>query len=371
MKSLKRILGAIRRADQTFSLIKNNDRIALGISGGKDSMVMLNALSLYQKFHVAKFEIVPVILDLGFPSFDASILYKYCESLGLTLHVIDEKQVYEILSLHKKDNKLPCSICSKMKKAAINKAANELGCNKVAFAHHKDDAIETLFMNEIYGGKIATFEPMMKLVRANITFIRPLIFVSEEDIVSCVKEENIPVFKSHCPNDGFTMRQEIKDILCDLYEKYPQAKVNFLNMLTKYELEGTWKDNILINIEGSKYSLRPVILKSDLLEEVKLGIDVNSYDDEFDHYLIKNKNGKIIGRVCALYINKKVYIKGFYLKDFTTLQFRKVISYFERTYLKEASPIEIIILDKNYKKEFLSLGYIKKDDRLTKLSYIK
>ncbi len=371
MKSLNRILGNIRRADQLFSLIKNGDKVALGISGGKDSLVMLKAMSIYQKFGIHKFEIYPVILDLGFPNFDPKPLEEFCASLGLKLVVSEEKQVYEILSLHKKDDMLPCSICSKMKKAAINKVANEIGCNKVAFAHHGDDAIETLIMNEIYGGKIATFEPKMKLVRAGITFIRPLILAREDEIIRCAKEENLPILKSHCPNDGYTKRKDIKDMLENIYKEYPSSKENFLNMLLKYNLEATWKDNLSINIEKSKYSLRPVIKKEDLLVEYSFLTSLNDYDSEFDHYIVLNKQENPIGIVHARFINNKVYIKNLIFKSPTIMKYRKVLGYFERHYLLEVNPIHVHVLDKLPASIYKELGYKKEKNHLVKTVYVK
>ena len=199
MKSIKTILGGIRQADQKYSLFNEKDRIAIGLSGGKDSMALLTALNLYKKFDFVNFEIVPITLDLGFPGFDFKPIRKYVEYLGLKLVEVDSKDVYKILKEQKKDAKhLPCSICSRMKKAAMNKAAKANGCNKVAFAHHADDAIETLFLNEIHGGRVATFQPKMHLEREDITFIRPFIHVREDDIKSFVKEENIPFYSSHC-----------------------------------------------------------------------------------------------------------------------------------------------------------------------------
>ena len=193
MKTMRSILGLIRKADQKFDFFNENDRVLIGISGGKDSMVLLKALSQYQHFNCVNFEIVPVILDLGFDGFDSEPIKKYVKSLGLELIVVDSREVYKILKVQQKDSPhLPCSICSRMKKAAINKAAKELGCNKVAFAHHGDDAIETLFMNEIFGGRIASFQPKMHLDRADIEFIRPLILCHEDMIIHAQKEEKIP-----------------------------------------------------------------------------------------------------------------------------------------------------------------------------------
>ncbi len=270
MKAIKTILGLIRQADQKFNLFEENDRIMIGVSGGKDSMVLAHALSIYSRFSFANFKIVPAILDLGFDGFDARNMKEYFKSLNLDLKVIDARDVYQILKLQQKGKEhLPCSICSRMKKAAINKAAKKYKCNKVAFAHHADDAIETLFMNEIYGGRIATFEPKMLLERANVEFIRPLILVRENDIIAYQKEENIPVFPSHCPNDGITKRAEIKSLLNDIYKKYPSAKDNFLTMLSNYSKEKLFYDHINYKIEKTPISFRPVISLNDEVIDAK------------------------------------------------------------------------------------------------------
>lgn len=150
MKAIRTVLACIRKADNKYNLINHGDRIVVGLSGGKDSVALLYTLHLYQKFSHTDFVVQPVTLDLGFDGFDASKMQEFCQSLGYNLIVSDSREVYPILKAHQGDEKhLPCSICSRMKKAAINKVANDLGFNKVAFAHHADDAIETLFMNEI------------------------------------------------------------------------------------------------------------------------------------------------------------------------------------------------------------------------------
>ena len=144
MKAIRTVLACIRKADQMYNLINHGDKIMIGLSGGKDSVALTYALSLYQKFSHTDFVIQPVMLDLGFPGFNPYEMNKFCESLGLKLMVVDNTEVYRILQIQQKDKEhLPCSICSRMKKASMNKIAKELGFNKVSFAHHADDAIET------------------------------------------------------------------------------------------------------------------------------------------------------------------------------------------------------------------------------------
>lgn len=290
MKELRTILGLIRRADQRFDFFHEGDKIMLGISGGKDSMLLALAMKQYQMFDCVNFEIVPAILDLGFPGFDAKPIKKWFKENDMDLKVIDSKDVYQILKVQQKDAKiLPCSICSRMKKAAINKAAKELGCNKVAFAHHGDDAVETLFMNEIFGGRIATFQPKMFLERAKIEFVRPLILVHEKDIIRACKEENIPSFSSHCPNDGNTMRHEMKQLLDGIYKKYPSAKDNFFLMMENYEKEQLYYYDLFYKIEREDISLKPVISSKDSLVELEIRnkLSILNFDDRVRFIIYK------------------------------------------------------------------------------------
>lgn len=259
MKEIKNILASIRIADDKYNLIEKGDKIAIGISGGKDSMTLLYALNLYSKFDHCNFEIVPVILDLGFDNFNPEPLKTYIKQLGYNLVVYDARTVYPILKANQKDkNHLPCSICSRMKKCVMDKAAKELGCNKVAFAHHVTDAIETLAMNAIYGGRLATFSPKMHLTKDDITFIRPLILVNEASIKKVVKEENIMFLPSTCPADKHTEREEIKNDLELVYTKYPSSKQNFINMLNNMETFDIWQDKEINHIEQTPISIKEV-----------------------------------------------------------------------------------------------------------------
>lgn len=288
MKAIRTVLACIRKADQKYNLINHGDKIVIGLSGGKDSLALTYALTLYHKFSHTDFVIQPVILDLGFDRFDSSKLSAWCESLGLKLIVNDSKEVYKILLAAQDDHKhLPCSICSKMKKAAINKVANDLGFNKVAFAHHADDAIETLLMNEIYGGRVATFSPKMHLEKADITFIRPLSLVRESDIVRLCKEENLPVMDSICPADKHTTREDIKVLLENIYKQYPFAKENFLTMLDNYEKQDIWDKEVFHQVNQCGLTLKPVLsaMDANILHELRYEVFVKemgiSMEDEF------------------------------------------------------------------------------------------
>ena len=305
MKAIRTVLACIRKADQQYNLINHGDKILIGLSGGKDSVVLTYALSLYQKFSHTDFKIQPVILDLGFPNFNPYEMNKFCESLGLKLMVVDNTEVYRILQIQQKDKEhLPCSICSRMKKASMNKVANMIGFNKVAFAHHADDAIETYMMNSLFGGRIASFAPKMHLERANITFIRPLINVRESDIIKLVKEENLPVLASGCPANMHTRREDMKNLIKDIYKKWPIAKDNLLTMLSNYEKEDIWGKEIYHQINQDGLTLKPVISAMDMMHVLDIRTKVfiqeqncpyeievvEKEEKESHHYLIYNKD---------------------------------------------------------------------------------
>ena len=288
MKAIRVLLACIRRADQRFDLFHHGDKIIIGLSGGKDSIALTYCLHLYRKFSHVDFEIQPVILDLGFPNFNPEKLSQFVESLGMKLIVSDNKDVFPVLKANQGNHShLPCSICSRMKKAAINKVAKDLGYNKVAFAHHADDAIETLFMNEMYGGRIATFSPMMHLEKANIDFIRPFIYVREKDIQRFVKEENLPVFTSFCPADKFTTREDIKNTLNEIYHKYDNSYDGFLSMLENYEHLDIWDKQIYEQVSQDGLTLKPLIYKDDasyahiIRNEVFIKEQGVSFEEEF------------------------------------------------------------------------------------------
>lgn len=237
---LHTILGDIRKADQDYHLIDDGDRIAVGVSGGKDSMVLLTALHMYSKFADRNFEVVGIHIKLGFPNMDFSEVVAFCRQQSITFYQFDS-QVYEILKRNPdKEGNIKCSLCSKFKKATVIDAAKKLNCTKVAFGHHSDDAVETLLMNAIHGGKLATFLPKMYMSRTDTIFIRPLVYSYESDILSALERNQIPFVKSTCPNDGYTERQAMKDMLQEFYRSYPMAQKNFIRMLYNEDQVELW-----------------------------------------------------------------------------------------------------------------------------------
>lgn len=290
MKYFRQVLAKIKEADTKFNLINNGDKIVVGISGGKDSIVLFEALHTYHHYAKKQFTLVPVILDLGFDAFDANTYVTHFKSRGYELLISDAKSVYKILEIQQVQQrltKLPCSICSKMKKAAINKVANELGANKVAFAHHIDDALETMVMNMISGGRLATFQPKMHLERADITFIRPLILANETMISKTLHELNLPLLTYACPNNKKTRREDIKNLLRSVYDTYPSAEQNFELLLTNANEFNLWYEAFdeelldhvrLVKVHTPAQMSKALYIRTKVFVEEK-GISI---DDEFD-----------------------------------------------------------------------------------------
>lgn len=228
---MRKIVGNIIKANKIFNLIENGDRICVGISGGKDSMSLLFALNLYRKIAQKEgvdFEIVGVHLKLNLCAVDYDSLKDYWNEQGIEFY-LEDTQMGEILKANMKKQKIQCSLCSKMKKAILIDAAKKYHCNKVAMGHHADDAIETLFLNLINEGRIATFKPKMYLDRTNIWFIRPLITCREKDIISASKNLNMPILPCGCPMEGFTQRDNMKIFLKNNFYMNPKWRASYKN----------------------------------------------------------------------------------------------------------------------------------------------
>lgn len=277
----RKLLAAIRRADFDFGLFEKGDKIMVGVSGGKDSMVLLYLLSIYQKFADKDFSFVGVMLDLGFPKNDLNPIFEFTKRLEIPFQIVDAREVYPILSQHMKGTQLPCSICSRMKKASINKAAHDLGFSKVSFAHHADDAIETLLMNMTHGGRLATFAPKMFLERSKIEFIRPLIYCREDDITRLASQCEIPIVKSTCTNDKTSERAVFKHILDRHYEKFADAHDNFLTMLLNEEKSDLWF-NMLGYSNGDNVFIKKAITAEEMNQAVYIRTEVFLKEQKID-----------------------------------------------------------------------------------------
>lgn len=233
---LQQVLSNVRKAIDDYKMIQDGDRVAVGISGGKDSLTLLYALSNLQRFYPHKFELCAVTVDLGFDNVNYDEISKLCKDLGVEYHIIKTEIAKIIFDIRQERN--PCSLCSKMRKGALNDAIKELGCNKVAYAHHKDDVVETFLMSLIYEGRLHTFTPVTFLDKTEITVIRPLIYLNESEVIGFINKNSIPVTKSPCPADGHTKREYIKQTLRQLNLDNPGVKDRMFTAITNGNLEG-------------------------------------------------------------------------------------------------------------------------------------
>lgn len=231
----KKILGQTRKAVQDYQMIEENDRIAVGVSGGKDSMSLLYALSLLQKFYPVKFKLHAITILSGLNDFDPAPLRSFIEGLGIPYTVEETyigKLVFEV-----REEKNPCSLCANMRRGALNNIALNHHCNKVALGHNRDDVIETYMMSMLYAGSLHTFSPVTHMDRKSVHIIRPFLYCKEHDILGYVKQNNIPVLKNPCPYAGKSKRQEIKEMLRDLTKTIPDAKSNIFGAIQR---SGQW-----------------------------------------------------------------------------------------------------------------------------------
>ncbi|MCQ2598582.1 MAG: tRNA 2-thiocytidine(32) synthetase TtcA [Treponema sp.] len=229
--TLQRLYSYTRQCIQQFDLIQEGDKIAVGISGGKDSLALLYALAGLRNFFPKKFEIIAVTADLGFGEFDLSGIKKLCEELEVEYHVI-KTDIAEILK-QKIQKGSYCAMCAKLRKGAINNFAKEHGCTKVAYAHHQDDMIETMMLSLIYEGQFFTFGPKTYYKEADITVIRPLINIPEKQIIGFRNKYNLPCVKNPCPHDGITRREYIKNLVSQISRENPGAKTKMYNAILK------------------------------------------------------------------------------------------------------------------------------------------
>ena len=234
---MRKMLSYLRRAIDDYHMIAENDVIAVGISGGKDSIVLFRAMMLLKQFYPIPFQFMGITVDLGFDTpLKTAEIKKMAEENNIPYHVI-KTQIKEIVfDIRQEEN--PCSLCAKLRKGALMDYAKGLGCNKVALGHHYDDVVETFFMKLFYEGNIGCFSPVTYLSRKDITQIRPLIFSPEAEIKSTAERLNLPVFKNPCPNDGESKRQEIKDLIYNLRKDYPDLKEKVFGGLCRAKLSG-------------------------------------------------------------------------------------------------------------------------------------
>lgn len=235
---MKQILGQLRRADQEFGMIARGDRVAVGVSGGKDSLLLLYALAQYRKFAPQPFELSAITVTMGMEPFDLGGVRALCDALEVP-YFVKETQIGKIV-FEDRAEKNPCALCSKMRRGVLAKTCAEQGVQKLALGHHRDDALETLMMSVFYEGRLRTFQPVTELERSGVIQIRPLIFLSERQIVNAQRKLNLPTVPSPCPANGETRRQEMKLLLNELSRRYPNAREQMLSALLRQDQYGLW-----------------------------------------------------------------------------------------------------------------------------------
>ncbi|MBQ5613245.1 MAG: tRNA 2-thiocytidine(32) synthetase TtcA [Clostridia bacterium] len=236
MEHIKRILSFTRRALDDYEMIRPGDRVAVGVSAGKDSLTLLCAMAELRRFYPVPFELVAVTIDMKAGEGDFSAIRALCEKLDVPYHVIPTEISHIIFDVRREKN--PCSLCAKMRRGALHNAAKELGCNVVALGHHFDDAVETFMLNLFFEGRLGCFSPVSYLSRTDLRLIRPMIYMPEKDVRYFAKKAELPVLASTCPADGNTQREEMKKLLAELDRKHDGLRYRIFGAMQRGEIDG-------------------------------------------------------------------------------------------------------------------------------------
>ena len=238
MNEMRRMLSFVRRAVDEYGMIDDGDRIAVGISGGKDSLTMLEVLAALRIFYPKKFEIVAITIDMGFEGSDFSEVAELCRRINVEYRIEKTDIAKIIFDVRKEPN--PCSLCAKMRRGSLHSAAQDAGCNKVALGHHFDDAVETFMMNMFFEGRLGCFSPKSYLSNRKLTLIRPMIYATEKDVLYFTNKRRLPVVRSLCPEDHATERENMKRLLASLERDNKGLRHRIFNAMCKGEIDG-WK----------------------------------------------------------------------------------------------------------------------------------
>jgi len=238
---MQQIMSQIRAAVDSYQLIQAGDRIAVGISGGKDSLVLLCALANMRKFLPMKYDLVAITVDPCFDNIQTD--FRQVEELCRRLQIkyeIRRSQLGNIIFEQRKESN-PCSLCARMRRGILHDMSKKHNCNKLALGHHFDDAVQTFFMNLFYGGKIGCFSPMSYLSRKDLYLIRPMVFCEESKVESAAQRYHLPVVKSECPVDGHTCRQSTQELIKDLEKQFPDLRRKVMGALQRADIDGWGK----------------------------------------------------------------------------------------------------------------------------------
>ena len=231
---MQKLMGLMRRCIDDYDMIREGDRIAVGVSGGKDSLVMLQLLAGLRAYFNKSFRLEAITIDMGL-GMDYSGIAALCERLDVPYHLI-KTEIAPIIFQHRKE-KNPCSLCAKMRRGALNQAILDLGFNKLALGHHYDDAVETFVMNLLFEGRIGCFQPVTDLDRTGIVQIRPMLYIHEKTVDNFAKRMDLPVTENRCPVDKTTKREEVKQLIFELSQRYPDLKDRIFGAMQRYPLE--------------------------------------------------------------------------------------------------------------------------------------
>ena len=237
---MNKFTGLVRRCIEDYSMIKEGDRIAVGISGGKDSLALLYALSNLKSYYPEHFELFAVTLDLGFGNMDYSPVADLCKKLGVP-YILKKTDIAEVVFNQRQESN-PCSLCSKMRRGGLCDVLNENGIHKIALGHHFDDAVETFMLSLFYEGRISCFQPVTYLDRSGITQIRPMLYVGEGTIKNLAQKYNFPVVENTCPMDTVSKRHEVKELIKTLSAEHPDLKSKLFGAMQRLPLDG-WQPN--------------------------------------------------------------------------------------------------------------------------------
>lgn len=236
MEHIKRILSYTRRALDDYGMIRPGDKIAVGVSAGKDSLTLLCAMAELRRFYPIPFELIAVTVDMGLDGMDFTPIRELCEKLNVPYHITPTEISKIVFDIRKESS--PCSLCAKMRRGALHRAAKDLGCTTVALGHHFDDAIETFMLNLFFEGRIGCFSPVTELSRVGIRLIRPLIYLPEKDIRYFANKAALPVVRSTCPADGYTQREEMKKLLASLDRQHDGLRYRIFGAMQRGNIDG-------------------------------------------------------------------------------------------------------------------------------------
>lgn len=244
---MNKITGLVRRCVEDYSMIEDGDDIAVGVSGGKDSLLLLMALADLRNYYPMKYKLHAITLDMGFEGMDFTEVKELCSRLDVP-HYTALTNIKEVVFDERKE-KNPCSLCAKMRRGALNNAIRDRGIKKLALGHHFDDAVETFFLCLFYEGRISCFEPVTYLDRSGVTQLRPMLYVGEQTVKNTVRRLDLPVVQSTCEHNGISKRDEIKTLISTLSATYPDLKNKIFRAMQRYPLKG-W--------EPAEYTRRPL-----------------------------------------------------------------------------------------------------------------